>query len=167
MPSFGRALCYLNLFEAYITEVNMQSQLTITQDGTMYADFCMDDAPSGFEDCFHTSMFYHRLMMGTAFAELGEPCTDHLLGDPVANLRRIVCIEEKSICAHITMQQLDAAGNYLRAILKPYGPRADALRGLWLTNPTGLMAKFRYTESNDDDGDLTVKNICGLDVIQL
>lgn len=144
----------------------MEAQLVLTQDGYMYADFLMDNAPVGFEDCIQTSYFYHRIIHGLAFAELGEPCTDHLLGDPVANLRRIVCIEEKSICAHITIQGLDAAGNWIRAFFKPSGPRADALRGLWLTNPTGLKAKFRFTEANDDEGDLKVMNIYGIDVIQ-
>lgn len=144
----------------------MEAQLVLSQQGYMYADFLMDDGPAGFEDCIHTSYFYHRLMQGIAFAELGEPCTDHLLGDPVATLRRIVCIDEKSICAHITMEAICGMGDMVRATFKPYGPRADALRSLWLTNPTGLKAKFRFTEANDDEGDLKVMNIYGIDVIQ-
>lgn len=144
----------------------MEAQLVLTQDGYMYADFLMDNAPVGFEDCLQTSYLFRRLNVGQAFAELGEPCTDHLLGDPVANLRRIVCLEEKSVCAHVTMQAIDLTGDWIRANFKPYGPRADALRGLWLTNPTGLKAKFRFTEANDDEGDLKVINIYGIDVIQ-
>lgn len=144
----------------------MEAQLIITQHGSMYADFHMDNAPPGFEDCLQTSYLHRRLNQGIAFAELGEPCTNHLLGDPVATLRRIVCLDDKSICAHITMEPLDINGDRIRATFKPYGPRADALRGLWLTNPSGLKAKFRFTSANDEDDELKVMNIYGIDVIQ-
>ncbi|ABY63035.1 head maturation protease [Pseudomonas phage 201phi2-1] len=144
----------------------MEATLTITREGSMYADFLMDSAPVGFEDCLEKSELLRRLHWGQAFAELGEPITDNLIGDPVATLRRIHCLEERNICAHVTMRVMDLSGDHLRAFFKPYGPMADKLRGLWLTNPTGLKAKFRYIQANNDEGDLTVTNIYGIDVIQ-
>ncbi len=144
----------------------MEAPLIVTQDGTMFADFLMDNAPAGFEDCMQTSYFLRRLNNGTAYAELGEPSTDHLSGDPVATLRRVVCIDDKSVCAHIEVNNMDTTGDWIRAYFKPTGPRADALRELLLINPGGLKAKFRFTEAHDDDDNLKVINIYGIDVIQ-
>lgn len=144
----------------------MEAQLVVTQEGFMYADFFMDNAPRGFEDCLPKSTLYRRLHQGTAFAELGEPYTDHLTGDPQATLRRIYCLDEKNICAFITVQPMDLTGDWIRAKLKPCGPHAETLRERWLTNPNGLKAKFRFMTANDEEGDLTVTDIYAIDVIQ-
>lgn len=145
----------------------MQSVLRITGDGKYYADFSMDEAPPGFEDHFDESMCARRFREGRAVAEFGEPNTDGLTGDPVATLRRILCIEDRNICARMFIDGPSGPNGLFRIWVQPYGWQESAFYRAFETNPKGLALKFRCIEQPDDEGNNKVVNIPSIDVIQI
>lgn len=136
--------------------------------GVYYADFNLGEAPRGFEDCFLTSMTFRRFKEGRAFAELGHPNTDNLTGDPQATLRRVLCIEDRNICAHLDIRQLDPSGEHIRIYVKPYGPLRDKFQ-LLLNSGAQFALEFRIIHSADpdDEDEQIIVNIPSVDVIQI
>lgn len=143
----------------------MQSQLWSQQDGTYYADFMYDDAPRGFEDHWHDSMFVKRLQNGTALAEYNRPDVTQLTNSDSQALVRYCTIEERNVCGYIKAHPLGNEG--FRLTLHPYGPLKDTMVTALSHNATGYGLYIRYLTSNDDDMDEVVTRIDTADFIKL
>lgn len=146
----------------------MQSPLYQESPDVYYADFDMDDAPKGFEDSFHESIALKRFQEGRLYGELGSPIMDNFNNNPSAWARRILNIEERNICSHMTLCQLDTAGNYMRIYVRPTGPLGPYLERA-LKSGVRFAVEFRTHKrpDPDDEDEQLVVNILHADVVQI
>lgn len=163
---------FIGLYYRKESETNMQAQLWPNQDGRYYADFMFDDSPRGFEDRFQESLMVKRLIKGALFAELGEPDTSHLAGNPMAVVNRYAMIEDRNIAGHLTCESfMDNSG--FRLWLQPCGPNKEVLLSGLTFNPRGYALRIRIVkgyldddEVFDDDEEVTLQTYTA-DVIKL